>query len=156
LLALIVYVALFRLMKRRKEPLPPTLADVVAQKALPGLGGQLAPAQLAADGGGIPLAALPGAAAAGMGLAEAGAGTHAATAAAAAAGGAVPHGEAGAAAAAAAAPSLQLPAAPEPDAEAVEKVRLLASDMASKEPEAAARVLRSWLNEGAANKETNA
>lgn len=34
------------------------------------------------------------------------------------------------------------------DAEAVEQVRQLAQDMASKEPEAAARVLRNWLNEG--------
>jgi flagellar biosynthesis/type III secretory pathway M-ring protein FliF/YscJ len=37
---------------------------------------------------------------------------------------------------------------PSPDAEAVEQVRQLAQDMASKEPEAAARVLRGWLNEG--------
>jgi flagellar M-ring protein FliF len=36
---------------------------------------------------------------------------------------------------------------PNPDAEAIEQVRQLAQEMASKEPEAAARVLRSWLNE---------
>jgi flagellar M-ring protein FliF len=34
---------------------------------------------------------------------------------------------------------------PNPDAEAIEQVRKLAQDMATKEPEAAARVLRSWL-----------
>ena len=37
---------------------------------------------------------------------------------------------------------------PQPDAEAVEQVRQLAMQMAAKEPEAAARVLRGWLNEG--------
>jgi flagellar M-ring protein FliF len=37
---------------------------------------------------------------------------------------------------------------PSPDAEAIEQVRQLAQDMASKEPEAAARVLRGWLAEG--------
>jgi flagellar biosynthesis/type III secretory pathway M-ring protein FliF/YscJ len=36
---------------------------------------------------------------------------------------------------------------PSPDAEAIEQVRQLAQDMASKEPEAAARVLRAWLAE---------
>jgi flagellar biosynthesis/type III secretory pathway M-ring protein FliF/YscJ len=36
---------------------------------------------------------------------------------------------------------------PNPDAEAIEQVRQLAQDMATKEPEAAARVLRSWLAE---------
>jgi flagellar M-ring protein FliF len=36
---------------------------------------------------------------------------------------------------------------PSPDAEAIEQVRKLAQDMAAKEPEAAARVLRSWLTE---------
>jgi flagellar M-ring protein FliF len=34
---------------------------------------------------------------------------------------------------------------PNPDAEAIEQVRKLAQDMAAKEPEAAARVLRAWL-----------
>lgn len=34
---------------------------------------------------------------------------------------------------------------PNPDAEAIEQVRLLAQEMAAKEPEAAARVLRGWL-----------
>jgi flagellar biosynthesis/type III secretory pathway M-ring protein FliF/YscJ len=34
---------------------------------------------------------------------------------------------------------------PNPDAEAIEQVRQLAQDMAAKEPEAAARVLRGWL-----------
>jgi 1-phosphofructokinase len=33
------------------------------------------------------------------------------------------------------------------DAEAIEQVRKLAQDMAAKEPEAAARVLRGWLAE---------
>ena len=36
---------------------------------------------------------------------------------------------------------------PNPDAEAIEQVRQLAQEMASKEPEAAARVLRGWLAE---------
>ena len=36
---------------------------------------------------------------------------------------------------------------PNPDAEAIEQVRQLAQDMASKEPEAAARVLRGWLSD---------
>jgi flagellar biosynthesis/type III secretory pathway M-ring protein FliF/YscJ len=39
-------------------------------------------------------------------------------------------------------------AAPAPDEQAIEQVRKLASDMASSEPEAAARVLRNWLAEG--------
>jgi len=36
---------------------------------------------------------------------------------------------------------------PNPDAEAIEQVRQLAQEMASKEPEAAARVLRGWLSD---------
>jgi len=36
---------------------------------------------------------------------------------------------------------------PNPDAEAIEQVRQLAQEMAAKEPEAAARVLRGWLAE---------
>jgi flagellar biosynthesis/type III secretory pathway M-ring protein FliF/YscJ len=36
---------------------------------------------------------------------------------------------------------------PNPDAEAIEQVRKLAQDMATKEPEAAARVLRNWLGQ---------
>jgi flagellar M-ring protein FliF len=54
-------------------------------------------------------------------------------------------------AAAAPGPVLPLPgatAAPAPDEQAIEQVRKLASDMASSEPEAAARVLRNWLAEG--------
>ncbi|MET0391260.1 MAG: hypothetical protein ABW321_35130, partial [Polyangiales bacterium] len=43
--------------------------------------------------------------------------------------------------------------APKEDEEAIEKVRQLASEMASKEPEAAARVLRGWLAEANAAKE---
>jgi flagellar biosynthesis/type III secretory pathway M-ring protein FliF/YscJ len=52
------------------------------------------------------------------------------------------------------APVLPLPGAtgePAPDQDAIEEVRRLASDMASNEPEAAARVLRGWLAEANAS-----
>jgi flagellar biosynthesis/type III secretory pathway M-ring protein FliF/YscJ len=39
------------------------------------------------------------------------------------------------------------------DNEAIEKVRQLASEMASKEPEAAARILRGWLADAKTEKE---
>lgn len=60
---------------------------------------------------------------------------------------------AAAAAAAAALPMLSGKRDQEPDNEAIEKVRQLASEMASKEPEAAARILRGWLADAKAEKE---
>ena len=132
LLAALVWRVLAGGRKKRGELPPPSLANVLHPPVLPG-------AMPAA------LAGIEGIPALSRGLSNAmasAAGEHPA----AAGGPPVPE-----------APPLPLPgatAAPAPDEEAIEQVRKIASDMASSEPEAAARVLRNWLAEtagGAAN-----
>lgn len=137
LLALIAYRVLTRAVKKRGDT--PALPDVLRAPAL----GGLAPAPALA-GGAVAVGALP-AMAPGLSQALAAAG---------------PSPEAGVPVGGAAAPPplaapvLPLPGAiagPAPDEEAIEQVRLLASEMASNEPEAAARVLRGWLAEANAS-----
>ena len=142
-LALVAYVMLTRTMKKRELPAG-SPADVLhalnlANAARSGESPALspgAPAEL------NPLNALGGAQAAGAlpQPAEPGPSSEELHAAAAAA-------------AAAALPMLSGKKDNDTDNEAIEKVRQLASEMASKEPEAAARILRGWLADAKTEKE---
>lgn len=158
ILALLAFFALRRGAMKKRAAETPALPLSADGRALPGLGETPALGDGATAAAALPALAGAAAAAGGAGLPGLGAGAASAGTAGAAPGapdvpGLTPI------QASEALPLMAAAAAggPKEDEEAIEKVRQLASEMASKEPEAAARVLRGWLAEGgAAGKEPHA